>query len=69
MPYSKTDRLRIHRRAKAKVGLLNKQDGTDYNDFMDQCISDQMDSGDCGDEDDAREACQTMWDEDGGDGS
>ena len=60
--YTWIERRRIHRRAKAKLGLI-KQDVGDYEDFMDDCVDNLMDDVETMDEDTARETCQLMWDE------
>lgn len=64
MPYSYIERQRIHRRAKAKCGLL-KRDAQDRYDFMQQCISSIVNESDTMDEGDAELICQMLWDEQG----
>lgn len=64
--YAWIERRKIHRKAKARVGLV-KQDVGDYEDFMDDCIDNMISDVETMDEDQAREACQLMWDEEGDD--
>lgn len=63
MAYSRLEKRRIHRKAKAKLGLLRSGDPADYQDFMDNCMADMTDMA--MDEEDARTECQSIWDEEG----
>ncbi len=62
--YTWIERHRIHRKAKEKIGLYD--DSGDYEDFMSDCIDGVMNDLEATDEDDAREICQLMWDEENG---
>jgi hypothetical protein len=62
MTYSRMDKRRIDRKARAKLGLL-KSDASDYADFMDNCVADMQDMG--MDDEDAQMECQSIWDEEG----
>lgn len=61
MSYSYIERRRIHRRAKAKLGLKSYAQGRE--DFMQQCIDNMVSEG--SDPDDAEMICQLLWDEEG----
>lgn len=63
MTYSRLEKRRIHRKAKAKLGLLKSGDPADYADFMDNCMADMADMA--MDEDAAQQECQSIWDEEG----
>ena len=58
MAYNWMQRRKIDRKAKAKVGMLEKQT---EDDFMQECIADAVDDG--SDPDEAELMCQIMWDE------
>lgn len=59
MGYSAQDRQRIMLKAKRNL----KRDMEDYQDFMDQCVSDLEDAG----VDDAQGTCEAVWQDQGGD--
>ena len=63
--YTWIERRRIHRRAKAKLGLI--KDVGDYEDFMSDCVDNMMADVDTMDEDQANDTCQMLWDEEGDD--
>ena len=56
------ERIRIHRRAKAKLGL-NKSEAQDRRIFMEQCVNEMINEGSAGEEDEALAICQMLWDE------
>ena len=58
MTYSKKERIRIHLRAKRKVGLVHKDDAGDKFTFMQQCIDSLG-----GDETDVEQICEMMWEQ------
>ena len=60
--YNLIERRRIHRRAKAKLGL--KADTQSRDDFIEQCIIEVMAEDSAAGTDDARSICETMWEED-----
>jgi len=62
--YAWIERRKIHHKAKVMLGLV-KQDLGDYDDFMDECIDNLTADVETMDEDQARETCQLMWDEEG----
>lgn len=62
MGYTRLQTQQINLKAKRKVGII--KDG-DYQDFMDQCISDLTSSGEAVGDDDAEEMCQMLWEEEG----
>ena len=55
--YSAVERLRIHMKAKRKLGLAKEE--TKQSD-VDQCVIDLMDSGEVDNEDDARTICEEI---------
>lgn len=61
--YTWIERRKIHRRAKQ---ILGYDDSGEYEDFMMDCIDGVMGDLEATDEDDAREICQLMWDEENG---
>lgn len=62
MAYSWIERRRIHRRAKAKLGLL-KQSPQEHFDFMRQCIESMTSEGSASDEQEAEMICELLWEE------
>ncbi len=64
MPHTWLERRRIHRQAKAKLGL--KQSPQERFDFMRQCIDSMTSDGLAEDENQAEEICQLLWEEQGG---
>jgi hypothetical protein len=64
--YTPTERQTVNLKAKRKLGLLKKDSGPDP-EWMDQCVSSLMDSGEFEDEADAEAVCEVIWDEGGGD--
>lgn len=62
--YTFIERRKIHRKAKQKLGY--NDDSGEYEDFMDNCIEGVMGDLEATDEDDARDICQLMWDEENG---
>lgn len=58
MSYNWMQRLKIIRKAKAKVGLLKKQS---HDDFIEECIDEATAEG--VDPDEAEQMCEIMWDE------
>lgn len=62
--YTWIERRKIHRKAKEKLGLYD--DSGEYDDFMMDCMDGVMGDLETTDEDDARNICQLMWDEENG---
>ena len=62
--YAWIERRRIHRQAKAKLGV--KMNGDSYQDFMGECVANMMEDVETMDEEQALETCQLLWDEEGG---
>ncbi len=61
MPHDWLDRQRIHRRAKAMLGL--KQNPDDQATFMQQCIDQIQSEGLVDNDEDAETICQLLWEE------
>jgi glucan phosphorylase len=58
MAYPYKERYRIQQKAKKKIGALK-----DYDDWMDNCISNMMASGAASDEDEAEAICEVIWED------
>lgn len=68
--YDIIDRKKIHLKAQRKLGLRKEKkegDKSDFQDFMDQCVADLVDSGQFEDEEDAAAVCEMIYEEGGGD--
>ncbi len=63
--YAWIERRRIHRAAKKKLGQRMNGDGDSYQDFMEECVGAMMEDVATMSEDEAMEACQMVWDEEG----
>jgi hypothetical protein len=63
MPYSAVEKQRILLRAKRALGKFKKKDANDKLIFMSQCVDSLTSSGDVDDEDNARDICETLYDE------
>lgn len=61
MPYTFAQRHRILAKARRKIGL--KKDAQDRRIFMEQCMSEMMESGEAEDSDDARTICELLYEE------
>lgn len=59
--YTSEERQRILLRARRALDKANRDNPDDYNDFMDQCISQLEDEG----VDDPESVCQMIWEEQG----
>ena len=64
--YAWIERRRIHRKAKEKLGKKMNGYGDNYQDFMEECVGAMMEDVATMSEDEAMEACQMVWDEEGG---
>ena len=60
MGYSWRQRHMIERKARAKVGLLKKQN---HDDFIEECVTNLIDDGEAADESEAETMCEIIWDE------
>lgn len=67
MPYSVKEKIEINLKAQRALGKQDKASASDRRIFMQQCMADLQDSGEADDEDDARDICELLWEESGGD--
>jgi hypothetical protein len=63
MPRDWVERMRIHRRAKALLGMRQKSDERDS--FMSQCIDQIQNEGVVDNDEDAEMICELLWEEGG----